>query len=88
MFLQVNDGKHIFCCSVWCFHAMFFPWPGHGPQPSKDVAKPGDTTEFINALAGSETPRMGLNSSYRLGGGDSQWEIIGRNHWNRSKNHG
>ncbi|CAL1165083.1 unnamed protein product, partial [Cladocopium goreaui] len=30
-----------------------------------DVAKPGDTTEFINASAGSETPRMGVNSGYR-----------------------
>jgi len=60
---------------------MFFPWPGHGPQPSKDVAKPGDTTEFINASAGQESARMGLKASYRLGGGDSQWEIIGRNHW-------
>ena len=60
---------------------MFFPWPGHGPQPSKDVAKPGDTTEFINASAGSETPRMGVNSGYRLGGeipnGKSLEEIIG-----------
>ena len=42
---------------------------------AKDVAKPGDTTEFINASAGQESALMGLKASYRRG--LAEWACLG-----------